>query len=102
MRRRERKQFPAELKATRWLQLKGCEKLDDGEKSRLRQLRTSHLQTGKAYNLLDGLRSILQMAEAEAAERELFWWCQWASRSRIKEMVKVSRTLRDHWEGVTA
>jgi transposase len=102
VRRRERKQFPQELKHARWLLLKGFEKLDEEEKNRLRSLRTSHLQTGKAYNLLDGLRWILQMKSAEEAERELFWWCQWASRSRIKEMAKVSRTLRDHWAGVTA
>lgn len=102
VRRRERKQFPQELKHARWLLLKGFEKLDEEQKSRLRTLRTSHLQTGKAYNLLDGLRWILQMNAAEEAERELFWWCQWAARSRIKEMVKVSRTLRDHWSGVTA
>lgn len=102
VRRRERKQFPQELKHARWLLLKGFEKLDEEQKSRLRTLRTSQLQTGKAYNLLDGLRWILQMNSAEEAERELFWWCQWATRSRIKEMVKVSRTLRDHWSGVTA
>lgn len=102
VRRRERKQFPQELKHARWLLLKGFEKLKEEEKSRLRTLRTSHLQTGKAYNLLDGLRWILQMKSAEQAERELFWWCQWASRSRIKEMIKVSRTLKDHWAGVTA
>jgi transposase len=102
VRRRERKQFPQELKHARWLLLKGFEKLDEEQKSRLRTLRTSHLQTGKAYNLLDGLRWILQIERGEEAERELFWWCQWASRSRIKEMAKVSRTLQDHWAGVTA
>jgi len=102
VRRRERKQFPQELKHARWLLLKGYEKLNDEEKSRLRAVRTSHLQTGKAYNLLDSLRWILQMKSAEQAERELFWWCQWASRSRIKEIAKVSRTLQDHWAGVTA
>jgi transposase len=102
VRRRERKQFPQELKHARWLLLKGSEKLNEEQKGRLRTLRTSHLQTGKAYNLLDGLRWILQMKSAEDAERELFWWCQWATRSRIKEMVKVSRTLRDHWAGVSA
>jgi hypothetical protein len=69
--------------------------LNEEQKSRLRTLRTGHLQTGKAYNLLDGLRWILQMECAEEAQRELFWWCQWASLSRIKEMVKVSRTLKE-------
>jgi transposase len=102
VRRRERKEFPQELKGMRWLLLKGYEKLDDQEKSRLRKLRTGHLQTGKAYNLLDGLRSILQRNSPEEAERDLFWWCEWATRSRIREMVKVSRTLRNHWAGVTA
>jgi transposase len=102
VRRRERKIFPQELKDTRWLLLKGYEKLDEEQKKRLRAVRTSHLQTGKAYNLLDALRATLQMKSAEEAERELFWWCQWASRSRIKEMVKVSRTIQDHWSGVCA
>jgi transposase len=102
VRRRERKQFPQELKHARWLLLKGYEKLQEEEKTRLRALRTSHLQTGKAYNLLDSLRWILQMKSAEEAERELFWWCQWARRCQIKEMMKVGRTLKDHWTGVVA
>ena len=84
VRRRERKQFPQELKHARWLLLKGFEKLNDEQKSRLRALRTGHLQTGKAYNLLDGLRWILQMESGEEAERELFWWCQWASPQPIR------------------
>ena len=102
VRRRERKDFPDQLKGTRWLWLKRPERLMPEELSELARLRRSQLQTGRAYNYIDSLRSLMNTAEPEAAERALWQWTRWVLRGRIEEMKDVARTIRRHWEGIVA
>lgn len=102
VRRRERKEFPERLKGTRWLWLKRPERLKPEEQRKLERLRRSQLQTGRAYNYLDSLRSLMNTDEPETAERALWQWTRWVLRGRIEEMKKVARTIRRHWEGVVA
>lgn len=84
--RRERREFPQELQGARWALLQP----------------QNQLQTGKAFNHVDALRTIMAQTDVQAAEADLKWWCGWVSRSRIPEMKKVACTLRDHWDGVVA
>lgn len=102
VRRRERREFPEELKGVRWAMLKGEDKLSDAERKTRQRVCAGKLQTGKAFNHLDALRSIMKQPDAAAAERDLKWWCGWLGRSKIPEMKKVSRTIRSHWDGVVA
>lgn len=102
VRRRESRQFPEELKGKRWLFLKGETKLSGEQKAERRRLCSGRLQTGKAFNHLDALRSIMRQSDPEAAETDLHWWCGWVMRSRIPEMKKVAQTIRAHWDGVVA
>jgi len=102
VRRRERREFPAELKGVRWAMLKGEEKLTEQERKTRQRVCAGKLQTGKAFNHLDALRSIMKQTDSVAAERDLKWWCSWVGRSKIPEMKKVSRTIREHWDGVVA
>jgi transposase len=102
VRRRERKSFPDRLKGTRWLWLKRPERLTPEETTQLAKLRRSDLQTGRAYNYLDSLRSIMSTADPEKAERALWQWTSWVLRGRIPEMKEVARTIRRHWEGIVA
>lgn len=102
VRRRERKEFPERLKGTRWLWLKRPERLTPEETAELTKLRRGNLQTGRAYNYLDSLRSLMNTANPEAAERALWQWTGWVLRGRIPEMKDVARTIRRHWEGIVA
>lgn len=102
VRRRERRDFPNELKGKRWLFLKGEDKLSEEEKAERRRLCSGRLQTGKAFNHLDTLRTIMAQGRPAEAERELWWWCGWVMRSRIPEMKKVAKSIRAHWDGVAA
>lgn len=102
VRRRERREFPAELKGVRWAMLKGEDKLTEAERDTRRRVCAGKLQTGKAFNHLDALRSIMKEPEATVAERDLKWWCGWVGRSQIPEMKKAARTLRNHWDGIVA
>ena len=101
VRRRERQSFPELLKGTRWLWLKGDEKLTEEQRAHRRRLCRGKLQTGRAHGHLEALRDLMKQKRAEA-ERDLKWWCGWVARSRIPEMVKAGRMVRRHWEGIVA
>lgn len=102
VRRRERREFPDALKGVRWALLKGEGKLTEEQRKTRQRVCAGQLQTGKAFNHLDALRSIMQQTDAVAAERDLKWWCGWVGRSKIPEMKKAARTIRAHWDGVVA
>jgi transposase len=100
VRRRERQSFPALLKGTRWLFLKGEEKLRPQELKQRQQLCRGKLHTGRACSHLEALRDIMKQPDPPAAESDLKWWCGWLARSRIPEMKAVAKTVRAHWEGI--
>lgn len=100
VRRRESRSFPEKLQGTRWLFLKGQDKLKPEEVAQPDQLCRGKLHTGRAFGHLDALRDLLKNKEAKAAEQDLKWWCGWLARSRIPEMKTVAKTIRRHWDGV--
>lgn len=102
VRRRERREFPAELKGVRWAMLKGEDKLSEEERATRSRVCSGKLQTGKAFNHLDALRQIMREPNPAIAEKDLKWWCGWVGRSQIPEMKRAARTIRGHWDGVVA
>jgi transposase len=102
VRRRERREFPEELKGVRWAMLKGEDKLSEEQRKIRSKVCAGKLQTGKAFNHLDALRSIMKQPDPAVAERDLKWWCGWVARSKIPEMKKVAKTIRSHWDGIVA
>jgi transposase len=102
VRRRERGQFPQEPKGMRWVLLKSYEKLTPAQQADRDRVCRGKLQTGKACNQVDALRDFLKETDADLAEELLRWWCGWVRRSRIPEMKRVARTIRDHWDGIVA
>jgi len=81
---------------------KGDDRLTDEERRTRRRMSAGKRQTGKAFDHLDALRSIMKQTGAKAATRDFTWWCNQVGRSRIPEMMKVSRTIRAHWDGMVA
>jgi transposase len=49
-----------------------------------------------------GLRDLLQGVLKEEDPEMLSWWCQRASRSRLEPFVRLSRSIKKHWNGVVA
>ena len=60
------------------------------------------LHTGKAFNHLDALRTIMKEADAALVEHSLNWCCGWVGRLRIPEMKRASRMIRAHWDWIVA
>lgn len=100
-RRLERATHP-ELKGQRYALLRNPEtmsgaQLDFGAKL----LVSSTLKTARAFHLRLALQDIYHTARSEPeARNQLRRWCGWAQRSRIPEIVRVGRTIRQHLEGV--
>jgi transposase len=102
VRRRERQSFPELLKGTRWLLLKGDDKLTAERQAQRNQLCGGKLHTGRAHGHLMALRDPMKQPNLADAERDLRWWCGWVARSRIPEMRAVARMVRRHWAGIVA
>ncbi len=99
-RRAERKMFP-ELKGQRYALLKNPENMTDAQLDFASAFlaRTSTIKTARAFHLRLTFQDFYAQP-ARSAERFLSRWCSWASRSRVPAMVRVSRTIREHWSGV--
>ena len=102
VRRRERREFPEELKGVRWAMLKGEDCLTEAERRTWQRVCAGKLQTGKAFNPLNALRDIMKEPEPAVAEWDLKWWCGWVGRLRNPEIKNAAKTIRNHWDGVVA
>jgi transposase len=99
-RRAERAEAP-ELKGRRYAFLRNPETMSDEQlgfiAEQLQRSRT--LKTVKAFHLKLVFLEVFTQPQ-RAAAGYLRRWCQWAMRSRLPEMVRVARTIREHWDGV--
>ncbi len=97
--RKELHQTGAEgMKQARWALL-GNEATRSAEELQKRnQLRFLYPKLGRAL----GLKECLQDALKSHEPTQLVAWHQWARRSQIKPFVKLSRTVKTHWDGILA
>lgn len=103
IRRRESREFPELLKGTRYLWLKNTENLSAEQLAQREQLRGCRkLKTARAYGYLAGFQDLLQAECPRQAVAGLRWWCGWAMRSRLPEIKKVVKSIREHWDGIVA
>jgi transposase len=99
-RREERHENP-ELKGHRYTVLRNIETMSDDqlEFGATLLLKRSHLKTARAFHLRLAFQEFYE-ARGSLAEATLRRWCSWAQRSRVPEMVRVARTIRQHWSGI--
>lgn len=100
LRAEEARQFPEELKKTRYLFLKNPERLTEDEEKRLFHLTRFNLGSIKGYMLKLGLQFVYAASTREEAEILLKRWYRRTIRSRIPILVKVAKTVKEHWNGI--
>lgn len=88
------------LKKTRWALLKNPDRLTDEETAKLAGIQQHNQPLYRAYLLKESLLDSLATSNAKHAEWELRSWLQWACRSRLKPFVRLSRTVRKHFDGI--
>ena len=64
--------------------------------------RRRHIQDYPILGRALGLRESLQDILADNDPAMLKWWCNWASRSRLKPFEQVAKSLKRHWDGIVA
>ncbi len=99
VRRQEQRTHP-ELKRTRYVWLKN-EWNHTAEQARIfDEFKSSHLATVRATHIKSVLQDAFSFDDVEDAEPFLKRWYFWATHSRIPQIIKAAKTIKEHWDGV--
>jgi transposase len=90
------------LKKSRWALLKNPWNLTQRQGQKLSEVARTNLRLYRAYLLKESLAQGLDYRQKWRAEQHLDNWAQWASHSKLKPFVKLSRTVRTFKQGILA
>lgn len=91
-----------DLKNTRWALLKDPAQLKDSQREALDELRRHRHVLWRAYVLKEELRDLYRLPPGRRPDAHLDGWLARACRSRIPAVLKLSKTVRAHREGILA
>jgi transposase len=99
--RREEQLERSELKGSRYVWIKNPQNLTNKQIAISDALHPPrlNLRTVRAYHMRLSFQDLWQLPTDEA-EPYLKKWYFWATHSRLAPMIRVARTIRDHWHGV--
>ncbi len=100
IRAEEARQFPEELKKTRYIFLKNPDRLSADDEKKLFGLTRFNLGSIKAYMLKLALQFVYAATSRAEAEMLLKRWHLRAIRSRIDRIIKLAKTVKEHWDGI--
>lgn len=89
------------IKGTRWVLLKGAEKLSRRDRVKLSEVRLVNDRLYRAYLLKEQLRQVFR-EPYEKAVALLDDWLAWAQRCRIDPFVRVARAVRERRDEILA
>jgi transposase len=90
------------LKKSRWPLLKNPWNLTQRQGEKLSEVARTNKRLYRAYLLKESLAHGLDYRQRGRAERHLDDWARWASHSKLKPFVKLSRTVRTFKQGILA
>ena len=88
------------LKNTRYIWLKNAINLTSKQTSKLTELSRLNLKTTKAYQIRLNFQLFFNQENRVAGEVFLKKWYYWATHSRIEPIIKVAKTIKNHWDGI--
>lgn len=92
----------AAVKKTRFALQKNPWNLSQSDHVKLAEVQRSNRRLYRAYLLKETLASILDRRQVNVARDKLAEWMGWATRSRLAPFQKLSRTIREHRDGILA
>lgn len=98
--RRNEQQKNRVLKNTRYIWLKNPSSLTQKQTILLGGLKDMNLKTARAYNLKLSLQTFWSMEDLHSAQIYFKKWYFWATHSQLSAIVKVAKTLKEHWNGI--
>jgi transposase len=90
------------LKKSRWALLKNPWNLTLRQGQKLSEVARTNRRLYRAYLLKESLAQGLSYRQPLRAEQHLDSWGKWASRSKLKPFVKLSKTVRRFKQGILA
>jgi transposase len=84
------------LKGQRWSILGNVWTRSESQQKQRQELAKTYPKLGRAL----GLREMLQDILTERSPQALKWWCARAGRSQLEPFCKLSKTVRNHWDGI--
>lgn len=90
------------LTGTKYVFLKGEEKLSEKARAQLESLPLGVLKTGRAWAIKESLRDLWTHPGAPAARRYFASWYSWAIRSRLEPVKEVARMIQRRLENVVS
>ncbi len=88
------------LKRSRYLWLTRRGRMTASQRRRFTLLRASHLRVARAWAIKEMAMSLWGYSRRGWAKRRWKRWYSWAIRSRLEPIRRVTKMIRDHWEGV--
>jgi len=98
--RRQEVKEREELKKTKYLWLTGPANLTKKQHAQLETLSQLNLKTDRARRIRDALNEMWTLTDREQAEKHLKKWYFWATHSRLPAIIKVAKTIKNHWDGI--
>ena len=90
------------LKRSRWALLKNPWNLTVLQGKKLREVQQTNRCLYRAYLLKESLAKGMDYRQPKRAMKHFDEWMQWASHSKLRPFVRLSRTVRRHLDGILA
>ncbi len=100
--RREESRYTPALKGNRYLFLKNENNLTVKQKQAKDALNLSqiNLKSFRAMHIREAFQNIYKAENMAAFEGLLKAWYYWATHSQLTPIIKASKTIKKHWEGI--
>ena len=100
--RKEETKHNSLLKGSKYLFLSNQENLSEKQRRKFDDIKISGLnfKTMKAYHIRESYQQIYKAKTPKIFEQMLIKWYFWATHSRLSQMIKAARTIKNHWQGV--
>lgn len=94
------KQKDERLKGSKYLWLKGYEKMSDQGQLRFRELQKTCLKAGRAWSIKQTFDYFWDYTYEKSARKFFQKWYGWARRSQLKPIKEVAQMIKRHWERI--
>ncbi len=91
------------LRGKKYLFLKNRDNLTEKdllELERLESIENINLQTIRALHIRENFQELYKESSIDCFETMLNKWYYWATHSKIPEILKVAKTIKNHWDGI--
>ncbi len=74
--------------------------MEPRDKRNFAALRENNLKTARALALKEAMMAFFLYTYERPARKHFKWWCNWASRSRLRPMLENARMLKRRFENI--